>query len=698
MSLETQIFEFDEFILDLPDRTLYRGGEIVNLSIKAFDLLRVLFENRPHVVEKKTLMEAVWPDSFVEEGNLTFTVSLLRRSLNDSKREPRIIETVHRRGYRFIADVRVNSASHVHQLGNSPAPNRKDWRGWSALAVGLAAVLCVGGFMLAGRGRSAPSLLSGPISMEKLSTSGKVAHAVISADGKYVIYTSGTGVDQQSVWLRQLDSGSNVEIIKPSDHKYLGLALSPDGNFMYFARTTAGGYLSIYRLSIFGGIPVKIADETEGWMSLSPDGNRIAFVRCRYTIEENCSLYIADALDGANERKLVTYGDPVRIGDNAFSPDGRSIAYAYGQSDEGEDSFRLAVVDVETGASRELSAHKFFNIKSVLWLPAESGWLIAANTKLEPDTPILHLPADGGPPVKLTNDSENYSGLSGTATGGALVATRVRRQTDLYVIRTEDGSERNLGGPVHTVTIAANNKIYYSSAASGNPDIWTANADGSDPTQITNDPGTEFVPLASPDCASIFFSSNRTGEPQIWRMKTDGGDQKQVTRINGGWPVFVTADASWLYYRHWARGTLWRVSTTSGEEMEVLPRKAYRFSVAPDGSAVLVSTADESAKVELVDLEKRELAKTFELPEKNAQVMELAWTGDGRSFLFLTRLADGAKEVWSQELAGGAPRRLKKLSSPDQVHNFSLAPDGQRFAVVQGGWHHDAVLITTATR
>ena len=130
----------------------------------------------------------------------------------------------------------------------------------------------------------------------------------------------------------------------------------------------------------------------------------------------------------------------------------------------------------------------------------------------------------------------------------------------------------------------------------------------------------------------------------------------------------------------------------------MLPRKAYRFSVAPDGSAVLVSTGDASARIELVDLEKRELVKTFELPDKNAHVLEHAWTGDGRSFLFLIRLGDGAKEVWSQELAGGAPRRLKKLSSPDQVHNFSLAPDGQRFAVVQGGWHHDAVLITTAAR
>lgn len=107
--------------------------------------------------------------------------------------------------------------------------------------------------MLAGRSRTAPPIIERPISLEKLSTSGKVAHAVISRDGKYVVYTNGIGHDQQSVWLRQLDSESNVEIIKPSDHQYLGLALSPDGNFMYFARKTAESELSIYRLSTFGG-------------------------------------------------------------------------------------------------------------------------------------------------------------------------------------------------------------------------------------------------------------------------------------------------------------------------------------------------------------------------------------------------------------------------------------------------------------
>jgi len=696
MSLEKKIFEFDQFVLDLSDRTLYRDGQVVDLSLKAFELLRVLFENRPLVVEKKALMDAVWPDSFVEEGNLTFTVSQLRRLLGDSKQNPRIIETVHRRGYRFVADARpCRKASATVADGSVLRPT--PWLRWVAASAALLLTLFVGGLMLSGRSPADPRPLTRPISTEKLSTTGKVAHAVISRDGKYVVYTNGTGLDQQSVWLRQLDSGTNVELIGPSDHQYLGLALSPDGDTIYFARKTSESLLTIFRLSIFGGLPAKIADGTHGWMSISPDGTRISFVRCQDVHEENCSLYTADAVDGKNERKLVTYNGSTRIADNEFSPDGRSIAYAYGQSDDGEDNFRLAEVDIDSGTTRDLSTHSFFIIKAILWLPDNRGWLVTANRKTWADTPILHLPFDGGEPVKIIQDSEAYSGLSATADLRSLVATQVRRDTSLYMIDIATGKEQNLGGPTSTVTISGDNRIYFSSAASGNFDIWSADADGSARRQLTNEPGIDFVPLVSRDNKTIFFSSSRSGEPQIWRMNADGGEQSRVTQVNGGWPVFLSPDGNWLYYRHWSNETLWRVSTVTGEEMEVLARKAPRFSISPDGSTALIGvTKDGQASLELVELGSGITQKAFVFPD--IKVKEYAWSGDGRSFVYVTERADGTKEIWRLQVAGGTPRKLKKLDRIDPVHHFSAAPDGRRFAIIQGGWKHDAVLLTGAHR
>jgi DNA-binding winged helix-turn-helix (wHTH) protein/TolB-like protein/Tfp pilus assembly protein PilF len=101
-----KIFEFGRFRLDTEERVLLREGQPVPLTLKAFDLLLLLVENSGHIVEKDELMNRVWSGSFVEEGNLKVTVSMLRKALEDNQIENRLIETVPRRGYRFAASVR----------------------------------------------------------------------------------------------------------------------------------------------------------------------------------------------------------------------------------------------------------------------------------------------------------------------------------------------------------------------------------------------------------------------------------------------------------------------------------------------------------------------------------------------------------------------------------------------------------------
>jgi DNA-binding winged helix-turn-helix (wHTH) protein/TolB-like protein len=106
MFLDGRKFEFDEFLLDAKENVLLRGGRPLPVTPKAFRLLLVLVENHGHLVEKDTLMNTVWADSFVEEANLPFTIGLLRKALNDNAQNPHFIETVPKRGYRFIADVK----------------------------------------------------------------------------------------------------------------------------------------------------------------------------------------------------------------------------------------------------------------------------------------------------------------------------------------------------------------------------------------------------------------------------------------------------------------------------------------------------------------------------------------------------------------------------------------------------------------
>lgn len=105
------LFEFGTFRLDPGERLLLRAGEPVPLTPKAFDLLLVLVKDAGHLLEKEALMKAVWPDSFVEENNLADNISRLRKALNDGENGQRFIETVPKRGYRFVADVKETNGA-----------------------------------------------------------------------------------------------------------------------------------------------------------------------------------------------------------------------------------------------------------------------------------------------------------------------------------------------------------------------------------------------------------------------------------------------------------------------------------------------------------------------------------------------------------------------------------------------------------
>ncbi len=103
-------YRFGEFTVDRDQKVLLRNDSPLPLAPKVFDTLLILVDNGGRIVEKEELMKRLWPDSFVEESNLTFNIQQLRKALGDNARQPRFIETVARRGYRFISPVNGNSA------------------------------------------------------------------------------------------------------------------------------------------------------------------------------------------------------------------------------------------------------------------------------------------------------------------------------------------------------------------------------------------------------------------------------------------------------------------------------------------------------------------------------------------------------------------------------------------------------------
>lgn len=103
--LDKRVYEFDHFRINIAEGVLESAGRRISVAPKALDVLIALVEKRGHLVLKEDLMSEVWPDIFVEENNLAFNISVLRKLLGESSASPRYIETVPKRGYRFICEV-----------------------------------------------------------------------------------------------------------------------------------------------------------------------------------------------------------------------------------------------------------------------------------------------------------------------------------------------------------------------------------------------------------------------------------------------------------------------------------------------------------------------------------------------------------------------------------------------------------------
>jgi Tol biopolymer transport system component len=196
----------------------------------------------------------------------------------------------------------------------------------------------------------------------------------------------------------------------------------------------------------------------------------------------------------------------------------------------------------------------------------------------------------------------------------------------------------------------------------------------------------------------VYFASNRSGSAQIWRMNADGSNQAQITTNNGGVPLFVTPDNRLLYYKHSITGTLWAVSLENGEEKLVLDQARNFFSFSPDGSMIASDNrAADGLTLTIYTIDDGTARRSFALPKRLPRLVELSWMPDGRSLIYLMTGIDYDKNtIFQQSIDGGEPREIGSVGDDEisEVSGLSIAPDGKSFTIAQGGWKHDAVLIT----
>jgi len=714
MSLEIKhIYEFGSFRLDLSEKLLSREGAPVPVTPKVFETLQVLIEKAGHLVSKDELMQKVWQDRFVEETNLTFNIKMLRKALRDDASKPQFIETVPRRGYRFIADITeiyaenknvndslgadVYESDYVSGRSSKPRFFERHFSSTIILVVLAVGLLGLGTWILTVRsisGSVVPVLSAGSRS-EPLSFSGSVFYPRLSPDGKYLAYVT-KDHDTQTIWLQELSTGTNVALVPFSADDYLGLMFSSKSDFVYFvrkAKAASQAEAGIYRISIFGGIPSKLVTNIQGWFSISPVDDQIAFVR--HNEEGRSELDLSDA-DGKGERILAVREKPYNFRASRWSRDGDAIAVAVGQSDSGANDFGIVEIDTRSGKEREVTTHKFVYISDLEWLPDGSGLLVTARQNDTVYNEIWQVSRNTGEVRKVIDDGTSFTtvSLDKDAEQMAVSLSVPDFSLNIYDLENPANSFRT-GASVSPTSFTRDGQIIFA-ATKGQLDVWMMNADGSSQRQLTNHPMDDFCPLASADGKFIFFTSTRSGDRQIWRMKTDGSDCVQITKREGGYPIFVSPDGGEVFYLSATDMKIWKVPTSGGDETLFFEKRVFYPAFSPDGKYLAYFDKDiknaDSYILELVANDNSSDPSFFKLPDESTIPGQIAWASDSRSFFYPSSVRSKTT-FWRQQLTGGLPEKVSAPSSDEEIVHLAVSPSGNKLAYISGIFRHEAKLI-----
>jgi Tol biopolymer transport system component/DNA-binding winged helix-turn-helix (wHTH) protein len=701
-----EFYDFADFRLDVSQKVLLRNGKPVPLTPKVFDTLEILVENKGQLLRKEELIQKIWQDHFVEEGNLASNIKTLRKALGDDAAHPRFIETVQRRGYRFIAQ--------VNPIGEAPSPTVKEkipdlplprQRPYILISVSAVLLICVFGIAFVWIGGRNPFKSSKP-RFTRLTTTGKVTNAVVVPDGKSIVFSQKDGAGE-SLWLRQIDSGSLMQILPTQDAEFVGLTVSPDEKFAYysvFSKNSA--ILTLARVELTGGTPQQIPDvDTDVSVSFSPDGKQFAFIESRSSVKET-ELKVADA-DGTNQRILIkTVGENTifpffRASPVAWSPDGATLACSVRETDENGSFYKILLVDPESGKEKYLSDRSWSSIENIAW--KDDGNLAFIEFELNsPVRKIWQMSRETGEARQLTNDLNGYEWLS--SANGNLFTLQQNVFSSLHTARFEENtntlpSKQIFGesGMIESVGWSQSERIFYNSSSSGKNEIWQINPDGIAPQQVTTDSNLIFPFAISPNNDSLVFSSLRNGKVSLMAADLTGQNIRPLTDGTSDiCPAFSPDGKTIVFQRDTSPPTLWSIAP--GEDQPPAQLTGYQAThpaISPNGEQIAFHFMDYGTpkphwKLGLIDSKTHEFLSKFEFPIPVTQ-REMAWNPENG----LLTMAFGSGEnsgilFWS--VADGKLQIIDDVG-PGRIGAFAWSPDGSRLVFSQIHQNSDVVSL-----
>lgn len=694
-SASARFVEFERFRFDLDTARLFDNGVLVAAPPKAVDTLRVLVHHRSRIVTKDELLTLVWPDTIVEEANLSQQIFILRRLLGDDAERPRFIATLPRRGYRFVAEViEISNGSGANTLTHSPATAAEKMRPrprWPRVKAELVGFVFVPVLILAlaaafwgqwNTKRPARRTVAFDLDVSSdVVVMPDFGLAGVSPDGRLLAVVARRPGAARMIWIRALDTQESRPL--PGSEGASQPFWSPDSRELAFF---ADSKLRV--ITMEGGPPRELCDTGDGLGGSWGVDNTILFAPGTRT-----GIFRISPVRGSPEpvttldasRRDVSHRYP------HFLPDGTHFLFLVWSGDIERQGIYVGALD---GAPpRRLLADTspaIWSAGSMLFVRREMLVAQAMNPQTMALSGELQVVSE-----RVGRDPSDAAAFAASADGD-LVVGRGRFQTRLVWFDRSGRRLDDLGPPAHWADPAISPDgtraaFVFRDRSRGNEnlDLWIDAGANHVRSRVTFDPSIDVLPVWSPDGRDLVFRSNRSGYSDLYRKRVDASTPEALilaskTRKD---PTDWSADgASILFTDYPSPGhrDIWLLSLTSAAAPRAIVKgraSATNGRFSPDGRYI----AYESSETGDSDVYVQSLSDPRRWRVSTDGGTEPAWGRDGRELFFISHSRQvNAVEVSTNPdgLAFGKPRTLFDVPVTAWLRNaMTISPDGQRFLI-----------------